>query len=251
MANPGTADPEDKVPEGWQGQTQSGQPRGAERHPVGVANRGCLARSARPIPFPRDLPPAFPGMAAKGRAGEDPANAGPGLEGTGRVRPVRMLHRRLLCGRKKGGRAVGKTKRGKRTKVMALADCHGLPLAIHIESASPNEVTLVDATLASRFILAKPKRLIGDGAYDSDPLDRHLRTRGIEMIAPHRRNRTKPATQDGRKLRRYKRRWKIERLNAWLQNFRRVTVRYEHIAENYLGLLHLACIMILLKVFLR
>jgi transposase len=109
----------------------------------------------------------------------------------------------------------------------------------------------VDATLASRFILAKPQRLIGDGAYDSDPLDRHLRTQGIELIAPHRKNRAKPATQDGRQLRRYKRRWKIERLNAWLQNFRRVTVRYEHTAENYLGLLHLACIMILLKVFLR
>jgi len=93
--------------------------------------------------------------------------------------------------------------------------------------------------------------LIGDGAYDSDPLDRRLRSKGIEMIAPHHRNRTKPVTQDGRPLRRYKRRWKIERLNAWLQNFRRVAVRYEHIAENYLGWLHLACIMILLKAFLR
>ncbi len=109
----------------------------------------------------------------------------------------------------------------------------------------------MEATLASRFILAKPERLIGDGAYDSDPLDRRLRRRGIELIAPHRRNRTKPATQDGRPLRRYKRRWKIERLNAWLQNFRKVAMRYERIAENYLGLLHLACIMILLKVFLR
>ena|SRR5258706_1432612 len=162
-----------------------------------------------------------------------------------------MLHRRLLCRRKKGGRAVGKTKRGKGTKVMALADRSGLPIAVHIESASPNEVTLVEATLASRFVVAKPKRLIGDGAYDSDPLDANLRKKGIELIAPHRTNRVKPATQDGRKLRRYKRRWKIERLNAWLQNFRRITVRYEHIAENYLGFLHLACIIILLNVFLR
>ena len=109
----------------------------------------------------------------------------------------------------------------------------------------------MEATLASRFILAKPKRLIGDGAYDSDPLDARLRARGIELIAPHRANRVKPATQDGRKLRRYKRRWKVERLNAWLQNYHRVLVRYEHIAANYLGLLQLACIMILLKVFLR
>jgi transposase len=162
-----------------------------------------------------------------------------------------MLHRWLLCRRKKGGRAVGKTKRGKGTKVMAVADRSGLPIAIHIESASPHEVTLVEATLASRFVLEAPQRLIGDRAYDSDPLDEQLRAIGIELIAPHKSNRVRPATQDGRKLRRYRRRWKIERLNAWLQNFRRVLVRYEHIAENYLGLLHLACIILLLNVFLR
>ena len=93
--------------------------------------------------------------------------------------------------------------------------------------------------------------MIGDRAYDSDPLDGRLKAEGIELIAPHRTGRVKPATQDGRPLRRFRRRWKVERLNAWLQNFRRIQVRYEHIAENYLGLLHLACIILLLKVFLR
>ncbi len=78
-----------------------------------------------------------------------------------------------------------------------------------------------------------------------------LKAKGIEMIAPHKSNRVRPATQDGRKLQKIRRRWKIERLNAWLQNFRRVLVRYERIAENYLGLLHLACIILLLNVFLR
>ena len=162
-----------------------------------------------------------------------------------------MLHRWLLCRRKKGGRAVGKTKRGKGTKVMAVADRSGLPIAIHIAPAAPHEVTLVEATLASRFVLEAPQRLIGDKAYDSDPLDEQLRSAGIELIAPHKANRVKPATQDGRKLRRYRRRWKIERLNAWLQNYRRVLVRHEHIAENYPGFLHLACIILLLNVFLR
>ena len=57
----------------------------------------------------------------------------------------------------------------------------------------------------------EPKRLIGDKAYDSDSLDAALAKRGIEMIAPHRSNRTAPKTQDGRSLRRYKRRWKVER----------------------------------------
>jgi transposase len=162
-----------------------------------------------------------------------------------------MFYRRHVCRRKKGGRAVGKTKRGKGTKIMAVADRHGLPIAVYLESASPHEVTLVEATLASRFVAAKPERLIGDRAYDSDPLDNNLREEGIEMIAPHRSNRAKPKTQDGRKLRRYKRRWKIERLNAWLQNSRRVATRYERKVENFLGLVQLACILILLRVFLR
>ncbi len=134
---------------------------------------------------------------------------------------------------------------------MAVADRAGLPIALHLESASPHEVTLVEATLASRFLPSPPKRLIGDRAYDSDPLDARLLALGIDLIAPHRRNRKKPKTQDGRKLRRFKRRWKVERLNAWLQNFRRVCVRYEHKAENFLGFVQLACVLILLKVFLR
>ena len=70
-----------------------------------------------------------------------------------------------------------------------------------------------------------PQRLIGDRAYDADGLDRALATLGVEMIAPHRRNRKRPKTQDGRPLRRYKRRWKIERLFAWLGNFRRLVFR--------------------------
>ncbi len=71
---------------------------------------------------------------------------------------------------------------------------------------------------------------MGEKAYDSDPLEEALLLeQGIEMIAPHRKNRRKEKTQDGRKLlRRYKRRWKVERLFGWLQNFRRLLVRYEY-----------------------
>jgi transposase len=67
------------------------------------------------------------------------------------------------------------------------------------------------------------------------------------MIAAHRKNRRTPKTQDGRKLRRYKRRWKSERLFAWLSNFRGLVVRYERRVENYLGLVKLGCIVILLR----
>ena len=142
---------------------------------------------------------------------------------------------------------MGKTKRGKGTKLMAVADRSGLPLAVHTASASPHEVTLVEETLGACFVPGKPERLVGDRAYDSDPLDAELRNEGIEMIAPHRKNRKKPKTQDGRKLRRYKRRWKVERLFAWLGNFRRLVVRYERRAGNFLGLVQLGCIVILLR----
>ena len=117
-------------------------------------------------------------------------------------------------------------------------------------SASPHEVRLVGETIIRRFTDERPEHLIGDKAYDSDPLDKELSRQGIEMIAPHRNRRTKVPTQDGRPLRRYKRRWKIERLIAWLHNFRRITVRYEYHSINYLTFVQLGCIVILLKQYL-
>ena len=129
---------------------------------------------------------------------------------------------------------------------MAVADAAGLPLAVHVASASPHEVTLVEDTLGRSFTNELPEHLIGDKAYDSDKLDTKLKEDwGIEMVAPNRRKRRK--TQDGRALRRYRRRWKVERLFAWLQNFRRLVVRYEFHADNFLAMVQLGCIIILLK----
>lgn len=93
----------------------------------------------------------------------------------------------------------------------------------------------------------KPERVIADKAYDSDPLRMRLKRRGIELIAPHRRNRKKPKTQDGRKLRRYRRRWKVERTFAWFGNFRRLVVRWERHLTMYLAFFHLACLLITLN----
>lgn len=133
---------------------------------------------------------------------------------------------------------------------MAIADASGLPVSVCLASASPHEVKLAEAALHGLFISGMPEKLIGDKAYDSDDLDAELlKNQRIEMIAPHRRNRTKTKTQDGRKLRRYKRRWKVERLFAWLQNFRRLVVRYERHADNFLAFLLLACSIILLRFF--
>jgi len=133
---------------------------------------------------------------------------------------------------------------------MGLADAHGLPVAAYATSASPHEVTLVAAVLAQGFTTRQPERLIGDRAYDSDTLDAELAAKGIEMIAPHKANRVRQPTQDGRALRRYRRRWKIERLWAWLFNFRRVATRFDFHVENFLGFVHLGCIKILLRCYL-
>lgn len=146
---------------------------------------------------------------------------------------------------------MGKTKRGKGTKLMAIADRAGLPVAIYEESASPHEVTLVEGTLESRFTGDKPEHLVGDKAYDSDSLDEKLKKQGIELIAPNRKNRIKGNRQDGRPLRRYKRRWKVERLFAWFGNFRHLSNRYEYYAANFFGFVQLACVLILLRAFLR
>lgn len=142
---------------------------------------------------------------------------------------------------------MGPTKRGKGTKIMAIADEDSLPVAVCVASASPHEVTLVEETLANKFVRENPNRLVADRAYDSDPLDQKLLKHQIELIAPHRSGRRRPRTQDGRALRAYKRRWKIERLFAWMQNWRKLVTRYEYKLENFLAFIKLVFIMILLK----
>lgn len=114
-----------------------------------------------------------------------------------------------------------------------------------MESASPAEVKLAVQTVHSRFTRALPERLIGDKAYDSNPLDAEMAALGIRMISPNRTGTRR--TQDGRELRRYKRRWKVERLFSWLGFSRRLTVRYERYIENFEAFLHLACFFILFK----
>ena len=104
-----------------------------------------------------------------------------------------------------------------------------------------------DASRSRR--VAKPENLIGDRAYNSNPLDEELRRDGIEMIAPHRANRRKPPTQDPRRLTRYMRRWLVERFFAWIQWQRRIQVRWEYHTQNFLGFVQLTCLVILFRRF--
>ena len=126
---------------------------------------------------------------------------------------------------------------------------YSIPSERRDDAANHHEVTLVQLTFDFYMIEAKPEKLIGDKAYDSDRLDDNLKNDGIEMIAPHKKNRVLQKTQDGRKLRRYKRRWIVERFWSWLHWQRRLVVRWEYYMTNFLGFVQLASICILLKRF--
>lgn len=129
---------------------------------------------------------------------------------------------------------------------MAIADSDGLPLAVHIADGNRFDSVLTEGTLDAAFVENLPPRLIADKAWDGGALQLRLKEeRGIDLIAPKKKNSSRK--QDGRKLRRYKRRWKIERLFAWLKRWRRIATRWERRAGNFLGFVHLGCIVLLLR----
>jgi len=138
---------------------------------------------------------------------------------------------------------------------MVVIDGKGIPLGNHLDSASPNEVTLLEKTLnnvavprKSRGQAAKnPERLITDRGYDSDPLRKCLAGKGIELICPYRSNNKGQKYYDGRKMRRYKRRYKVERTFSWLGNFRRLVVRWDNDIVVYNAFFHIACLIITLR----
>ena len=134
---------------------------------------------------------------------------------------------------------------------MALANGNGLPLSLDIDGGNRHDIVLTDRTLDAAYVDELPPKLIADKAWDSQTLkDRLFEERGVELIAPTRGGkRPSRRKQDGRALRRYKKRWKVERLFAWLKRFRRISTRWEVKARNYLGFLQLGAILLLLRRF--
>jgi len=143
---------------------------------------------------------------------------------------------------------VGRCRAGNATKIMALADGSGLPLSVSIADGSRHDCSLVDQTLDCALVSVLPRKIIADKGFDSGPLAISLRARGLELIAP-KRGGAHPSRrkQDGRALRRYRRRWKVECLFAWLKRFRRISTRWDCKAQNFLGFLYLGCMVILLR----
>src|SRR6266436_3918387 len=232
------------------------EPPCAGRDFVDSAERGTLAGSAGEIPASFDVLAATARLGGAGRLVEHLAGVSERVERAPTIEVERIVSGREFRSREKRGCGVGKTKRGKGTKWMVVVDGRGLPLGNYLHSASPAEVKLAETTLAAIRVgrshhagrpRQKPMRVIADNAYDSDPLRKRLQRRGIELICPHKKNRVRPATQDGRALRRYRRRWIVERTNAWLGNFRRLVVRYDRSLTIYGAFFHIACFMIVLR----
>jgi IS5 family transposase len=128
-------------------------------------------------------------------------------------------------------------------KLEVIVDATGLPLGMATAAANVSEQDLLLPALDD-IPLEVPEGtpLIADRGHDSDALRDELQDAGLEPIIPHRKNRVKPSRNDGRRLRRYRHRWLVERTNAWLHCYRGLAVRWSHYAFMYVGLVYLAFI---------
>jgi transposase len=123
----------------------------------------------------------------------------------------------------------------------------GVPIGVMTAAANEPETALLEPVLDSipeGVALPLQTPVIVDRSYDSDPLRADLDEHDFILISPHRKNRVKKPTNDGRRMRRYQRRWLVERSIAWLHSFRRVTTRREYYSFLFTGFVHLACALI-------
>jgi transposase len=136
----------------------------------------------------------------------------------------------------------------------------GLRWEQSLDAASPAEVTLLETTLDTVAVgrpgkpgrpRKRPERLRADRGDESTPLRARLARRGFAPMIPARRNHKHATHRDGRQLRRYRRRWLIERTFAWLGHFRRLVVRYERLITTSAGFVHLACALLTLRKVLK
>lgn len=144
-----------------------------------------------------------------------------------------------LCPRRKRGakaQAIGISRGGQTTKVHALTDTLGRPVALHVTAGNVSDITMAETLLAEvddcRYVLA-------DKGYDSDKLRAKIKEKGANPVIPGRKSRKNPIRFD--KLR-YKFRWMVEAVFCRLKDFRRVATRYDKLARNFLSTLAIATI---------
>jgi transposase len=128
----------------------------------------------------------------------------------------------------------------------------GIPLAAVSAPASVGETKLIEPVLEQLINTGCPtlwpEIIIADKAYDSDPLRAVTASVGIQLLAPHRRNRRpESCTNDGRRMRRYRNRWRVERTFAHAGNYRRFTTRYERLLVTANAVVNAVCMLLTLS----
>jgi transposase len=137
-------------------------------------------------------------------------------------------------------------------KIGMAVERHGIPIGVLTDAASVGEADLggrVLERLPPAVAVPAGVPVVADRGFDSDALRDELAAQGLRLLAPHRKNRRRPSRNDGRRMRRYRRRYLVERTFGWLHSFRRLLVRHEYYSHLYDGFLHLACALIAISKF--
>jgi transposase len=126
---------------------------------------------------------------------------------------------------------------------MVVSDGNGLPIGLYLDAANHHEIKLAEPTLKTVRVPQKrgrpktrPKELVADKAYDSRAFRHSLRKRGIKPTIPTFARRKDAKPRRGRPIRvgdGYRQRWKIERCFGWMDNCRRLVVRYDRHLHIY------------------
>ena len=228
--------------------------RVSRRHSLDPEDRRAVAGAPEDVPRVRDVLASTPHVGGTRRLEGHLASGSRRPRREGPARLGRDVPRRDLREREKRGDAVGLTKRGKGSKLAVLVVGESLPVGVQLAAANEGETSLAQPTVEEVAKLAGddpacwPKRIIADKGYDSDELRAAFASVDIQLLAPHRSNRTaKTRSNDGRCMRRYKRRWIVERFFAWLNGFRRLIVWHERHSLMYRAFVHVACVLVTMR----
>ena len=131
-----------------------------------------------------------------------------------------------------------------------LSDRRGLPLGVVVSAANRHDMKVAAATLTSVVVerpvptTAAPQHLCRDKGFDYPETRATATAQGYTVHTPQRGLDTPPPPAGQRFP---ARRWVVERTNSWHNRFRKLKIRYEKRAANYLGLLHYACFLIVYR----
>jgi transposase len=163
-----------------------------------------------------------------------------------RIRHDRCDHHQSPPAQRRGSKkgdsdeAIGRSRGGLTTKIHAIVDALGNPLAVSLTGGHVHDVMQAEALTQK----VEPAALIGDKGYDSDGFIDHLDVRRIKPVIPPRSNRKTHRECD---FALYCERWLVERFFNIIKNFRAIATRYEKTARNFLAGLHLVSALAWLK----